>query len=1391
MNNGLGHMNKSRIRLLILLPIICIGVFAILSISQQANLPSNISGEQITNGSQIPVDPEIATTSTSSYYYDDTTAEGSYSVFNNSVSDNEFLAVTYSIDATQHLVTGIRYYHWDSSMAGPFTVEYRVGGDSGTVIYTDTNIPATTGSWRTYKFLGGRYATDDDPEVLFYSQNPSTNCMGLGYDTKTVAGHSWYSVDGGAWTSQTGQEYMVDLIYEDIPMIASFGSYQSGGIDSTDYVDAYGVTIPAGRTYQFILTRPVGTVPLNMRLVPYTAHNYTGSVVNSTTGAFPQDLRYKSGPSDTTYLILVESASTSQAGAYNLVAYDITPDDDYEPNDLSSEAKQIISGTYNLVAQDDDWFYLYVPQGSIISAYISFNNVGNDLDLYLYNSALIQVNSSASSSNNWELASYHVTTSGNYYIRERLYSGFSNYNLIVNITNFDDIYEDNDVQGQAALITTGTRFNLVFADDDWYYINVPAHYTIIANISFNPATNLDLLLRSSTTNLSQSNSLLGWELVSFAVTVTDNYYIRINITSGTWTYYDMTVTIIPTEDAFEPNDVAASATTLTNYGTYNWLAALDEDWYRISVPEDYTLVVDISFINAIGDLDLYLYNSYNFVTPINSSTSGFNNWERVSYRTFSTDFYYIRVVLSSGTPTHYDLTLSTRVDVYDADEPNNNFAQAHRVYSSDYPETSLVIQDIADYYYFSVEAGSYITVNISFYHIIADLDLYLYNPAQTQVNSSTSAINDWERVTYQAGVTGNYYIRVYRYGGNQALYDLSVKVTAPDDGYEENDVKAQATPIGIGTYFSLVCADDDYYYLYIPAGYTFIANITFNHLVTSLDLTITNATSEFPWLNWTYTFDDTNRISYTVSEAGFYYLKVSGFGSPVHYSMTIFVTIQDDAYEDNDVRAQARAISTGEHNWLVAEDDDWYSLNVDAGSEVHVYLWFNNSIGNLDLFLYNPAGSQVNWSTSTIFNFEYVFYNVTAAGNYYIRTTLTSGLPTFYNLTIITISWDDFYEPNDVQSQSTVVSFGSLSFLRCVDDDWFNMTAPAGILLKVNITFDHLVGNLNLYLYNASGIQLNQSISASNDWEEVTFAIRVSACFFIRVVWASGSWAEYNLTVWPVLPNGDDVFETNNIKADAAEVLINSTYETLICANDDWYKIFVEAGNTVSCSIYFDNSFGDLDLKIFDSSGALLGLSQGNYDFEVVAANVTHSAYYFIQVYKFNPVGLNTYQMLLMTMELPQDAMDDTYEENDVQLQAAEIVPGTITGLVCADDDWFKVYVTAGNKLSVSISFTNSLGNLDLGFFNAVKHLISSTSTISNGESLTFDITTTGYYYIRVNRTTTTNEYSLTITPSTIVDTPLPPPPAEIPGYDLFIMASACFIAIALIAVKKINRRRN
>lgn len=59
---------------------------------------------------------------------------------------------------------------------------------------------------------------------------------------------------------------------------------------------------------------------------------------------------------------------------------------------------------------------------------------------------------------------------------------------------------------------------------------------------------------------------------------------------------------------------------------------------------------------------------------------------------------------------------------------------------------------------------------------------------------------------------------------------------------------------------------------------------------------------------------------------------------------------------------------------------------------------------------------------------------------------------------------------------------------------------------------------------------------------------------------------------------------------------------------------------------------------------------------------------------------------------------DDWLEENDWCSAAKSITPGTYNNLIVkgVDADWYRVYVAAGKRLTVTVSFTNSYGNINL-----------------------------------------------------------------------------------------------
>jgi len=98
----------------------------------------------------------------------------------------------------------------------------------------------------------------------------------------------------------------------------------------------------------------------------------------------------------------------------------------------------------------------------------------------------------------------------------------------------------------------------------------------------------------------------------------------------------------------------------------------------------------------------------------------------------------------------------------------------------------------------------------------------------------------------------------------------------------------------------------------------------------------------------------------------------------------------DDQYEENDTEADATAwesMGTTTGLMLCGGDEDWYSVTVDAGDDLNVNILFTHAENaDLDLYLYDPSGNEVDYSMSTDDN-EDVQELGTVAGTYTIKVS--------------------------------------------------------------------------------------------------------------------------------------------------------------------------------------------------------------------------------------------------------------------------------------------------------------------------------------------------------------------------------------------------------------------
>ncbi len=239
------------------------------------------------------------------------------------VNNTRWLRVNYTLGAV-FLVTGARYYHQDDSAAVNLnlTLWYRTGPNM--VPFYSYPVSTLLGEWVTSKCFRGPYIVSEHPAVVLASPdtNPSIAIGGCSPNS----GHSFNSTDGFAWTLSPSHEYMVDLLYEPFWDLAPGVPSYNGVIDTSDLVDGYNVSLLAGHTYDFKMTRKSGSGDLKMYVVNYTVEGTTGLSSLNSTFMFTSDqsvhMRYT--PSITAnYMLIVEPNVYGDSATYDVEYHDL------------------------------------------------------------------------------------------------------------------------------------------------------------------------------------------------------------------------------------------------------------------------------------------------------------------------------------------------------------------------------------------------------------------------------------------------------------------------------------------------------------------------------------------------------------------------------------------------------------------------------------------------------------------------------------------------------------------------------------------------------------------------------------------------------------------------------------------------------------------------------------------------------------------------------------------------------------------------------------------------------------------------------------------------------------------------------------------------------------
>ncbi len=267
----------------------------------------------------------------------------------------------------------------------------------------------------------------------------------------------------------------------------------------------------------------------------------------------------------------------------------------------------------------------------------------------------------------------------------------------------DDEYEPNDTLNEAyASLPSGIWLSEhdglgIHNDDDWYRVELADSdkLRILVECKHTAADgDIDFEIYDSYNSepLQQVWTAEDYETLDYTALQTGIYYIKVLSRDGTadGNSYDLRWKALPTvDDAYEPNDTIAEAFTGLAEGV--WLSSIDgsgfqrdDDWYRVELsdPEKLRLVVDCTFLQSEGDIDLVLYdaNGIQLDYPWSSSDN-----EQIDYIVPAIGYYYVKVCFGNA-GNAYDLrwiTLAgtppslTHITIDGPDSVNENSTAAY------------------------------------------------------------------------------------------------------------------------------------------------------------------------------------------------------------------------------------------------------------------------------------------------------------------------------------------------------------------------------------------------------------------------------------------------------------------------------------------------------------------------------------------------------------------------------------------------------------------------------------------------------------------------------------------------------------------------------------------
>lgn len=218
------------------------------------------------------------------------------------------------------------------------------------------------------------------------------------------------------------------------------------------------------------------------------------------------------------------------------------------------------------------------------------------------------------------------------------------------------------------------------------------------------------------------------------------------------------------------------------------------------------------------------------------------------------------------------------------------------------------------------------------------------------------------------------------------------------------------------------------------------------------------------------------------------------------------------AYYDN----YAKLTFTG---YVANKGSQTHQFTISGAGFVTATLYWDNSGSDIDLYLYDPNGNQVDYSYTAYYGFEKVGYYNPAAGTWTIKVVSYSGSAN-YQVNVVsdgTLGQPGGGEPAPEPTPEPTVDEKTFTGTvhRYYDrSDTFTMTVNSGATkITGDLTFDTGYHDLDLYLYDPNKNLVDRSES-SNSYEHVEYTNPAPGTwYFLVYAYYTYGYASYQLDV--------------------------------------------------------------------------------------------------------------------------------------------------------------------------------------------------------------------------------------------------------------------------------------